>query len=44
MHVGTGILYGTRVGRKEQQKEQRERVDLTGMYDSRALLLLLYVK
>lgn len=31
MRVGTGILYGTKVEKREQKKEQRERVDLTGL-------------
>lgn len=31
MRAGTGILYGMKAEKKEQKKEQRERVDLTGL-------------
>jgi len=42
MRVGTGILYGTKVEKIEQKKEQRERVDLTGLI--RGLLYFSFLK
>jgi len=44
MRVGTGILYGTKVEKIEQKKEQRERVHLTGLIRGPCIFFLFFLK